>query len=170
MEEDYEIDDQRPDEEIVFLCHMHPWVLAKVGVVSILLILITVAAFLIWGTSLISSIILLISLAIIIVYGSARAFLYKNAIFIITTHRVINVSQTGLFQRKVQELELENIYNLQYEIKGPIKSFLNFGDLELTTIGSPENAIHVKNIENPHFIHEKISELRKRVMNQIRRE
>jgi uncharacterized protein YacL len=165
--EDYDIEDQRPDEEIILTRYMHPWVLAKTGFFIIILILIVVIAFLILGSAVFSYIMLAIVLSIIIFFGSTRWFLYKNALFILTNHRVIYVDQRGLFKRKVQEIELENIYNLQYIIDGPIKSFLNFGDIELTTVGSTDSIIKIKNISNPHFVHEKISWARKKVSNKL---
>ncbi len=165
MAEDYEIEDQRPDEKIILIRYQHPWVLAKTGLIFILLVLIIVAAFLFWGATISSMVILAIILALLVVYGFMRTFVYRNSLFILTNHRIINISQGNLFARKVQETELENIYNLEYRIDGPIQSLLNFGSIELTTQGDLTNVIKIKNIENPHFILEKISIFRKKAMN-----
>jgi len=51
---------------------------------------------------------------------------------------------------------LENVLNFSYEIKGPIESILNFGDVMVDTSGSDENSLTLKNVENPHFIQEQI--------------
>lgn len=165
-DEDFEFDDQRKDEEIILVKHQHPWVLAKLGLVIVILIALVFLAFLIWGASLYSTIILIASVIIVGIYIAIRTFIFKNSIFILTNYRVINITQNSLFQRKVQETELENIYNLQYEIKGPMKSLLNFGDIELTTQGDETNLIKFCNIENPHFIHEKISDARRQALDK----
>lgn len=83
-----------------------------------------------------------------------------------TNHRVINIAQTGLFNRRVQEVELENIFNIEYEVKGVMKNLMNFGNIKLTTVADQTNSIIFPNVENPHFIFEKISDARKRVMNK----
>ena len=159
-ENGFEMADQRRDEDIVLLNHMHPWVLAKIGFLVIILAAITTLSFLIWGASLVSSVTLGASILILVVYLLIRAFIYRNSLLIVTNQRVIYINQKSLFHRTVQEVELENIFNLQYKIKGIMKSLLNFGDIELSTVGDDENNITIQNIENPHFIHEKISELR----------
>lgn len=162
---DYQLEDQRPNEEIIYVRKMHPWVLAKAGFISILLILIIITVFLIFKSGIVSFIFLICAIIIIIFIALTQFFIYKNTIFILTNLRIINILQSGIFHHQVQEIELKNIYNLQYKIKGFIKSVLNFGEVELTTIGDRENSIIVKNIENPHFVYEKISKLKEDVKN-----
>lgn len=134
----------------------HPWVLAKAGLILIVTILIVVISFLIFGASLTTSIVLVAGLIFVTIYGFIRWFVYTNDIYILTNERVINIDQGGFFNRRVTEAELANILNVSYEIKGPIKSFLNFGDISIDTSGSDRNFLVLENIENPHFIQEKI--------------
>jgi hypothetical protein len=162
-ENDYEIENQRANEEVILVTHMHPWVFAKAGMIGILLVLAVVGSFMIWGASSYSVITLTIATVIVIAYSLLRAFLYKNTVFILTNLRIINITQSSLFHRKVQEMELGNIYNLQYKINGPVKSFMNFGDIELTTMGSQDSAMNITNIENPHFVYEKISHAKEKI-------
>lgn len=161
-----EIEDQRPDEKVILLKHQHPWVLSKAGFIVLLLVALVTIFFLIWGFKGITLITLIVAVLIIASYLGIRFFLYRNSLFILTNHRVINILQNSLFKRKVQEVELENIFNLQYKIEGMMHSLLNFGDLELTTVGNPEDSISINNIENPHFIYEKISDARKNVVSK----
>jgi len=161
-----EFEDQRKDEEIILMQHQHPWVLAKMGLIIVVLAALVFLSFLIWHTSTISIIFLIAAILIVAVYLIIRMFIYKNSVFILTNYRVININQDGLFRRKVQETELENIYNLQYEINGPIKSLMNFGNIELTTQGDETNLIRISNIENPHFIYEKISDAKRRALDK----
>lgn len=166
MEEEFEFDDQRPDEKVVLTRRQHPWVLSKAGLWILILGALVFISILIWGMSKISFITITASVLIIVAYLMIQFFLYRNSLFVLTTHRVIYISQSSLFKRKVQEVELENIFNLQYKIEGVMKSLLNFGSVELTTVGDNDNHINITNIENPHFLYEKISELRKRVVNK----
>ena len=163
-DEGYDLEDQRGDEEIILVRHQHPWVLAKAGLILIILTGAVVATFLVWKTALASWIVLSVAGLIIILYGFLRGFLYKNSVFVITNQRVINVYQGSLFNRIVQEVDLDNIYNMTYKIEGPMASLLNYGTIELTTEGDYTDCIKVKNIENPYFVHNKISEMRKRAL------
>lgn len=167
--EELEFDDQRSDEKVILLKHQHPWVLSKAGFIVVLLTIVILVTFLIWGAGKLSTIVLIGAIIIMAGYLIIRFFLYRNSMFILTNHRVINILQSSLFRRKVQEVELENIFNLQYKIEGPIKSMLNFGDIELTTVGNQDNSIKITNIENPHFIFEKISDGRKKAIGKTGR-
>lgn len=155
MEEKYEFENQRPNEEVVFVRKRHPWVLARSGFVILAVALVVYLSFLIWGASRISSIVLIAGLVFVIIHLIGRFFVYNNDIFILTNERVININQSAFFTRQVSETELENIQNVSYLIKGPIKSFLNFGEIIVQTAGNSPG-LTLKNVENPHFIQEKI--------------
>jgi len=71
----------------------------------------------------------------------------------------IKIDQKGYFNRRVSETELDNIYNINYEIKGIVKSLLNYGDIKVSTVGDDISVIAIINIENPHYIQEKIMDL-----------
>lgn len=159
---DLEFDNQRKDEEIILLSRRHPWVLAKSGLIAIIVLLILLIIFLIFGASFTSSIALIAALIFIVIYSFIRWFVYTNDIYILTNQRIINIDQSGFFSRKVSEAELENIQNVTYEIKGPIRSFLNFGNILIATAGSDNPGLTLKNVENPHFVQEKIINLQKK--------
>lgn len=151
-----EMDDQRPDEEIIFTYHQHPWVLAKTFLYLILIIVLVVLAFLIWHVNQISIGILILGLIFGIVLISVRWFTYISDLFILTNQRIIKIDQAALFKRKVSETELDNVYNVNYEVNGFIRSLLNFGDIKISTVGDEISTITIRNIENPSFVQEKI--------------
>lgn len=151
----YEFENQRPNEEIILMRRRHPWVLFRTGLYVLLAIVLVFIAFLIWGASKVSVIILIASSIISLSFLIIRWFVYNNDIYILTNHRIINIDQSGFFLRRVSEAELVNIQNVSYEIKGPIKSLLNFGTIEISTAGNTIGLV-LKNVENPHFVQEKI--------------
>lgn len=159
---DLEFDNQRKDEEIILMNRRHPWVLAKTGLVVVAIIIIVVISLLIFGASLATSIVLILALLFIVIYGFIRWFVYSNDVYILTNERIINIDQGGFFTRRVSEAELSNILNVSYEIRGPIKSLLNFGEVAIDTSGSDQNNLILKNVENPHFLQEKIVSLQKK--------
>lgn len=150
------VDDQRPDEEIILSHHQHPWVLAKTFLYVIIDIVIIVLAFLIWQANQISIGILVVGLVFALIIISNRWFSYRNDLFILTTQRIIKIDQSSLFKRKVSETELDNVYNVNYEVNGMIRSLLNFGNIKISTVGDEVSVIDVRNIENPGFVQEKI--------------
>lgn len=166
MKEEFEFDEQRPDEKVILVARKHPWVLAKSGLVMILVVLIIVLSFLIFGASLTSSIVLVAGLIFATIYGLIRWFVYSSDIYILSNERIINIEQSGFFSRRVTEAELANILNVSYEIKGAIKSILNFGDINIDTSGSDSNFLVLRNIENPHFIQEKIVSQQKKAQDR----
>jgi len=168
MKDELEFDNQRPDEKIILLRRRHPWVLSKTGLFLLIIAIIVITSFFIWGASTISVIVLIIGFIIGIYIISARWFVYTNDIYIVTNQRIINIEQGGFFTRRVSEAELENIQNVNYEIKGPIKSFLNFGDIQVATAGNTIG-LTIKNVENPHFVQEKIVALQKQQKNHSER-
>jgi len=158
--EKYEFENQRNDEEVLFVRRRHPWVLFKAALMVLLILIIILVVFLIWGVSKVSVIVLIAGLVYIIFFLLGRFFVYNNDIYILTNQRIINIDQGGFFTRRVSETELENIQNVTYEIKGPVKSFLNFGDIMVQTAGNAPG-LTLKNVENPHFVQEKIVGLQK---------
>lgn len=164
--ENYEFENQRPDEEVVLVRRRHPWVLFKAGIITLVILVIIFITFLIWGASLNSIIVLIAGLVILIFYLLGRFFVYNSDIYILTNQRIINIDQGGFFMRRVSEAELTNIQNVTYEIKGPIKSMLNFGEIIVQTAGNAPG-LTLKNVENPHFVQEKIVALQKQ-SNQLR--
>jgi len=164
LKEEFEFDEQRSDEKVIIMSRRHPWVLVKSGIVIVVIVVLIFLSFLIWGASLISSIALIGGLIVIAIFSLIRWLIYINDFFILTNQRIISIEQRGLFFRRVSETELENIYNLVYEINGFFASLMNFGTIKISTVGDEISTIDLQFIENPHFVHEKIVSARKKVV------
>ena len=162
MQKDLEVDNQRPDEEIILLMRQHPWVLAKSAFILIIVILVIFLSFFIWKVNNISLGLLIVAIIFMVIYIAVCWYSFANNIFILTNQRLIKIDQKGYFNRKVSEAELDNIHNVNYEIKGIIKSLLNFGDIKISTVASETSTIIIDDIENPHYIQEKIMDLHKK--------
>jgi nitrate reductase NapE component len=162
MQKDLELDNQRADEEVVMTVRQHPWVLARPIFNIILVILVVLAGFLIWHWQLISIGLLVAAACFSLIYISIIWYSYSNDFLILTNHRLIKIDQKSFFNRRVSETELDNVMNINYEIKGFIKSLLNFGDIKISAVGDEVSMIVIVNIENPHFLQEKIASLSKK--------
>lgn len=83
---------------------------------------------------------------------------YYLDIWIITSQRVVNVEQKGLFSRDVSELNLEKIQDITTEVQGVIPTFLNYGDVYIQTAGEKERFVFA-DIPNPYAIKDIITGL-----------
>jgi len=152
---DYTFEGQRADEDVVFAIKRHPWILAKRGFVAIGLIILLILFFLFFGFSSFAFGLIIALICFFVIYGLYAWFVYNNHLYILTNQRVIIIEQGGIFHRKITEAELDKIQNITIEIRGPMRTLLNFGDCVLRTAGM-EPSIILKNIENPYEVQQKI--------------
>ncbi len=153
---------QRTDEDVIFVLKQHPWVLSNAGFIGVVLVIVLILAILFWGLSAITSIVIILIVLFVFVYGGYRWFLYNNSLYILTNQRMIIMEQANLFSRRLNETELDKIQNMVAEIKGPIKTFLNFGNIKITTAGV-DPIIIIKNVENPYEVQQKIIKYSKNI-------
>jgi hypothetical protein len=60
-------------------------------------------------------------------------------IWILTTERLIDVEQKGLFRREVSSLRLDRVQDITAEVNGLVATYLNFGDVTVQNAGdTPE--------------------------------
>lgn len=77
-------------------------------------------------------------------------------VYIVTDKRIVEIVQKGLFDRRVEEWQLEGINNLNYRIGGLQAVMFGYGDLTAKTyVGDLE----MKTIHKPAEIHAELMEL-----------
>ncbi|MFA6492829.1 MAG: PH domain-containing protein [Patescibacteria group bacterium] len=155
QDEKFQFDGQRSDEDVIFVIKRHPWVLASAGFWLIGFIIVTVIFILLFGLSHITSFLIIAVILFFVIFGFYQWFVYNNYLYILTNQRIILIEQNGLFGRKITEAELEKIQNSTVEIKGLVKTVLNFGDITLRTAGIDPVMI-LSNVENPFDVQQKI--------------
>ena len=72
---------------------------------------------------------------------------YYLDIWIITSKRIIDIEQRGLFNRSISEFSLANVQDVTIEISGVIQTLLKFGNLLVQT--ASENNFVIK--DAPHL-------------------
>lgn len=85
---------------------------------------------------------------------------YYFDIWIITSEKIINVEQKGLFIRCLSELKFERIQDVTVEVKGVIPTILNYGDVFIQTAGETER-FFLRQIPNPYKIKDLIMSMQK---------
>lgn len=85
---------------------------------------------------------------------------YYFDIWVITSEKVVNIEQKGLFVRSLSELKFERIQDVTVEVKGFLPTVLNYGDVFIQTAGEKERFIF-RQISNPYGIKDLIMGLQK---------
>ncbi len=79
-----------------------------------------------------------------------RAWLdYFLDIWIVTTHRVINIEQRGLFNRFIAEHKLFKIQDVVSKQKGIVPTLFNYGEIHIQTAGT-EKTVVFEQVPQPH--------------------
>jgi len=86
---------------------------------------------------------------------------YYLDVWIVTSERVFDIEQRGLFNRDISVFQLDKIQDITVEIKGVIATFLKFGDIRIHTAGE-RNDLIIKQAGNP-------LEIKKAIMNEYAR-
>jgi membrane protein YdbS with pleckstrin-like domain len=85
---------------------------------------------------------------------------YYFDIWIITTERIVNIEQKGMFTRTVSELRFSKIQDITTEVIGLLPTVLNFGDVKVQTAGE-ESEFVFRTVSDPYGVKNIIMELQK---------
>jgi uncharacterized membrane protein YdbT with pleckstrin-like domain len=83
---------------------------------------------------------------------------YYLDIWIVTTKRILNIEQTGLFGRTVSELRLYRIQDVTATVHGILHTFLNFGNVHIQTAAEKERFVF-EEVPHPNEVAKMILEL-----------
>lgn len=144
------------NEHVLLVLHRHWFVLARELAVVFLMALLGIAAFtlkhVLYGFAkanvLEPLLLFLLSLYALLMLLMAFAIWinYRLDVFIITSRRLIDIEQRGLFNREVSEFLVEKVQDVSIEIPNMIATFLDFGTMTVHTAG--EQSFHVQEV--PH--------------------
>ena len=153
----YQFTHKRPDEKVIRILRRHKIIFWK-AIFSILFIFLAVGilfcfvVFDFWSIVLILFISLLASGGIFAYWW----YLWFNDLYILTDQRLIDIDQNDLFSRRVNEMPLDRIQDVTYEVIGLLPTLFHFGKVIIKTAG-PEKDIVIETIPNPQQVAEEIS-------------
>ena len=78
--------------------------------------------------------------------------------WIVTTERIINIEQKGLFSRVVSELHLNQVQDVTSETHGFFATLLSYGDVYIQTAGTRER-FNFKRVDNPDVVKRVVTKL-----------
>lgn len=148
--------DQYDDEEMLLLFRRHPVVMRKhLIVASVLLLLGTIPSFIKPEFSYLFG-----GLAVGFILGGLVMFYgwigWYYSVFIVTDQRLIQVTQSGLFNKSVVDISLDQIQMVNYHIKGMQESLLGFGTLSIQTM---VGELTVHDVHKPAHIQKELSHI-----------
>jgi polyferredoxin len=152
---------QHEGEQVQLLFRQHPLVMRKALIFGLIIILIGIVPLdfpaLYSSDTLVS---FFTKVAFIIPVFVLLAWVYRwigwyYTVYIVTDRRIIEIKQKGLFDRRVEEWQLDGISNVNYHIGGFQAVLFGYGDITARTyIGD----LTMKTIHKPADIHEKLVE------------
>jgi hypothetical protein len=150
---------QHEDENVDFLFRQHPLVMRKALIIGLLIILVAVLPLdfpAVYSSDQLSSFcikIALITPILVLLVWVYRWIGWYYTVYIVTNRRIIEIKQKGLFDRKVEEWQLDAISNVNYHIGGLQAALFSFGDITARTyIGD----LVMKTIHKPAEVHEQL--------------
>lgn len=158
--ESYTFQGQRPGEEVFLVVNQHTWVLLPAVIVWLLLI--SALGVIIWqfGASAVTSIAIGAAAIIGLLHTMYCFYIWRNGVFIVTSHRVIKIDQLGLFSRLISEAEIHRIQEISTEIAGPVHTLLNFGTVKIQT-ASTTGRVDLDNVPDPYNIQQEIVKIQR---------
>lgn len=85
---------------------------------------------------------------------------YYFDVWIITTKRIVDIEQKGLFSREVSEVRYAKIQDISTEVLGVLPTFLNYGNVLIQTAAEKEKFVFMQ-IPDPYRIKDIIMQLQK---------
>ncbi len=149
-----------PDEKIIFKVHRY-WITLVLSFVKALISIVALALliYFIGPARVYSSITLLAILGIWFLITSVYIFfewaVWYLDLYILTTKRIVDIEQRGLFSRQVSETSLDRIQDVTFEVKGVLATFFNYGNVRVETAGS-ETVISLDQVQNPERLQKTI--------------
>lgn len=157
------------DEQIVLFMRRHWFVLFTKYLFVGLLALVPLIAYLLMKESLFDFSPNSLGRAILTVVSSLYyLFLWVSAynlfidyyldLWIVTTHRIIDIEQRGLFNHIVSEQSLENVQDSQSNVKGIFPTLLDYGDVLVQSSGA-RNLVLFRQVDDPAHVSRIVSKL-----------
>lgn len=165
----YSLIQKRVDEEIVLLLRRHTLVYFPVIIFFICMQIIPIGGYLFFKTFMpdmltneLSKVIFYMVASLLMLSGWLQLFAqfvdYYLDVWVVTTKRIVNIEQNGLFGRTISELELTQVQDVTSEVNGFIPSMFGYGFVYIQTAGEKLHFVF-EQVPHPDAIRKTIIEL-----------
>ena len=158
---------QKPEEKIFLLLRRHWFTYVAFLVIAAVMSIPLFALLVYW---LINPQVFTPALINLAILGSSAYFLFIVAllffgfidyyldVYIVTNERIVDIEQNGFFKRKISELHLHQVQDVNAQVKGLFATIMHYGDIYIQTAGERENFIF-NSVPNPYRISKIIVDL-----------
>jgi len=146
---------QRPGEAVVFIFRRHIIAMRKGFYALLIPFAVSAIPPLIWQDRLELFLLPIGGLAIGVILFSYHFIMWYFTVYIVTTERLRQVTQRGLFGKDVVELRLSKIQNISYNIPGFTGEIFKFGTIVIQTFVGD---LVINNVERPDEIYNKLQD------------
>jgi hypothetical protein len=95
---------------------------------------------------------------------------YHLDLWVVTNHRIIDVVQTSLFNRKTSNARLDDLKDITVVVDGFWATYLNFGSLDIKILGNPDG-MRIEDVTDPenekHFLYKQAQLLEKEKVGEL---
>jgi hypothetical protein len=146
---------QHPNERVLFVFRRHPVAMRKGFYMVLIPFLVASIPVLIWPGELIMLWIALGGLGLGCVFFAYHWIGWYFTIYIVTSQRLRQVTQEGLFGKSVIDLGLTKIQNISYNVEGLNAAMFGFGTIVVQTyVGD----LVLDRVHHPSHIYEKLQD------------
>lgn len=90
-------------------------------------------------------------------YGFYVWMTWYYDVYILTSERIIEAKQKGVFNREVKEIDLEKVQDITYSISGFLSTVMELGNVKIKSVSGM--AIEMENVSKPSVVREVIMKL-----------
>lgn len=158
---------QRPNEEVLLMVRRHrivlfTYIIELIGLHCLPLVVLGVLVFLGGWEFVLTPAVYVIVVLTFSLYYSAIWLMYFHAftdyhldVWIVTSQRILDIQQHGLFNRIVAELNMAKVEDVTSEIRGKVATVLGYGNIYVQTAGEQHRFIF-QQVPHPQKIAELI--------------
>lgn len=84
---------------------------------------------------------------------------YYYDIYILTSDTIVDITQSGFFNRKISQLSLLRVQDVSSKVEGFFHTFFTYGDVLVETAGEKVETFLLKDIPNPQKFSAKVLEM-----------
>lgn len=153
--QDFQFEGQRPGEDVLFVFRRHIIAMRKGFYALLIPFALTAIPPLIWQDRLELFLLPIGGLVLGLLLFSYHFIMWYFTVYIVTTERLRQVTQRGLFGKDVVELRLSKIQNISYNIPGFTGELFKFGTIVIQTFVGD---LVINNVEKPDEIYNKLQD------------
>ncbi len=151
----FDFDGQRPGEQVLFVFRRHIIAMRKGFYALLIPFAISAIPPLIWQDRLELFLLPIGGLLLGLLLFSYHFIMWYFTVYIVTTERLRQVTQRGLFGKDVVELRLSKIQNISYNIPGLAGELFKFGTIVIQTFVGD---LVINRVERPDEIYNKLQD------------